>query len=228
MSEYDFIELNEDGYRFNLTPKHRNLTKARTGKSLNDSTYNTRYYHQFEDGSRAMVRCPIKTMFDHMHNRSRYGKSIVCDEWSSFMNFRSWVLMQPNWSEYELDKDLIGKGCKIYSPEYAKMIPSRLNKQLGDLSKMLDKTDEDGTPIENLYCIGKLKPSIKKNYVLRYTFQKNRHVETFYTYELARLKLKQLYNAKIDKLSEMYPFYRDELLANKFIIFTNRSIVLQS
>lgn len=51
--------------------------------------------------------------------RSKYPTYIgctVCDEWLTFSNFRSWMEKQ-DWQGKSLDKDLLVKGNKVYSPE---------------------------------------------------------------------------------------------------------------
>lgn len=40
----------------------------------------------------------------------------VCEEWLTFSNFKAWMEKQ-DWEGKELDKDILFKGNKIYSPE---------------------------------------------------------------------------------------------------------------
>ncbi|HET8689672.1 MAG TPA: hypothetical protein VFM18_23950, partial [Methanosarcina sp.] len=62
-------------------------------------------------------------------NYKNYGGHgvTVCDEWLVFQNFARWYLEQysePNW---HIDKDILVKGNKIYSPETCCIIPGELN-----------------------------------------------------------------------------------------------------
>lgn len=58
-----------------------------------------------------------------------YDGVYVCDEWHNFSNFEIWF--NENYIEgYELDKDVLVKGNKVYSPETCAFIPSELNKVL--------------------------------------------------------------------------------------------------
>lgn len=62
-----------------------------------------------------------------------YLDCYVCDEWHNFQNFANWF--DGNYiNGYHLDKDLLFKGNKIYSPEKCIFIPQEINK-------LLTKTD---------------------------------------------------------------------------------------
>lgn len=55
-----------------------------------------------------------------------YSGCYVCDEWLSFMGFYEW------WKKhyirgYQLDKDILSPGNKIYSPDFCLYIPGWLN-----------------------------------------------------------------------------------------------------
>lgn len=55
-----------------------------------------------------------------------YRQCSVCDEWKTFSEFRKWF--DKNYIDgYELDKDIIKKGNKIYSPQFCSFLPQRLN-----------------------------------------------------------------------------------------------------
>lgn len=53
----------------------------------------------------------------------------VCDEWLKFSNFKQWFDL--NYVDgYELDKDVLIKGNKIYSPETSVFVPPEINSLL--------------------------------------------------------------------------------------------------
>lgn len=57
---------------------------------------------------------------------SSYSGCSVCEEWHDYENFRKWF--SENYVEgYCLDKDLIKKGNKIYSPDTCCFLPPRIN-----------------------------------------------------------------------------------------------------
>lgn len=58
-----------------------------------------------------------------------YRNIIVCREWHNFQNFAKWY--KENWKPWmegwHLDKDILVKGNKIYSPETCAFVPSEIN-----------------------------------------------------------------------------------------------------
>lgn len=62
----------------------------------------------------------------------QYKDCTVCEEWLCYQNFAEWF--DKNYykciEELELDKDILHKGNKIYSPENCVFVPSRINKLL--------------------------------------------------------------------------------------------------
>ena len=62
-----------------------------------------------------------------------YKDVTVCDEWLNFQNFAKWYYSQKFSTEkvgdrnYHLDKDLMVRGNKVYSPETCCFIPSEIN-----------------------------------------------------------------------------------------------------
>lgn len=60
-----------------------------------------------------------------------YESSVVCEEWHNFQNFAKWYyenIYNCNDERMELDKDILYKKNKIYSPETCVFVPSRINK----------------------------------------------------------------------------------------------------
>ena len=52
----------------------------------------------------------------------------VCEEWLCFQNFAEFYINHPSYGlGYNLDKDLLVKGNKVYSPETCTMLPPDLN-----------------------------------------------------------------------------------------------------
>ena len=109
-----------------------------SGFGVNDAPYATQ---QTINGK--VVKCPAyscwKNMIDRVHSesnlsrRSTYCGVSVCDEWSSFMGFRRWwVINQVD--GWHLDKDILSP-LKIYSPDSCIFIPPRLNAFVVDCGK---------------------------------------------------------------------------------------------
>lgn len=54
----------------------------------------------------------------------------VCEEWHNYQNFAEWITKQVGFGSlgYNLDKDRLVKGNKIYGPQFCLLIPQELNK----------------------------------------------------------------------------------------------------
>lgn len=60
-----------------------------------------------------------------------YKDCEVCEEWHNFQNFAEWYVNQKHYGlGYDLDKDIIFKGNKLYSPETCTLSPQEINKLL--------------------------------------------------------------------------------------------------
>lgn len=63
-----------------------------------------------------------------------YKDISCCKEWLLFENFYEWLHSQENFEKWyngkrwDLDKDILIKGNKIYSPEYCSLVPQNVNK----------------------------------------------------------------------------------------------------
>ena len=80
----------------------------------------------YRDWNNMLQRCYGKSNFP---SKPAYKECIVCEEWHSFLKFREWF--DENYIEgYFLDKDVLIKGNKIYSPNTCCYIPSFINTLL--------------------------------------------------------------------------------------------------
>lgn len=77
-----------------------------------------------------------KSMVDRCYSeksqksRPTYVGCSVCEEWLNFQNFGKWF--DENWKEFmgknwHLDKDILVKGNKVYSPETCTFVPNQIN-----------------------------------------------------------------------------------------------------
>lgn len=65
-----------------------------------------------------------------------YEGCSVCTEWHYFSNFKKWF--DENYVDgYALDKDIIAKGNRIYSPETCCFVPARINNII--LNRKIDR-----------------------------------------------------------------------------------------
>lgn len=122
------------------------------GFGINDVNYRVRKYEELPkvDGKRkqkVIWMCPYYTKWANMLKRCynkaslekkpTYQGCAVCEEWRYLSNFIKWVDSQPekNWQNCQLDKDLLFRGNKLYSPETVVFISGELNSFLGDCGR---------------------------------------------------------------------------------------------
>lgn len=87
-------------------------------------------------------------------NRLTYKDCTVCEEWHNFQNYADWHVNHHSYGKgYDLDKDLLVKGNKVYSPETCTLLPNYINKLISTNYKK-----DGGLPIGVTLCTtGKYK-----------------------------------------------------------------------
>lgn len=73
-----------------------------------------------------MYRCYYSTK----NRDASYSQCEVCDEWLLFSNFKQWFDDKSNGyvEGYDIDKDILVKGNKVYSPNTCCFLPPEINK----------------------------------------------------------------------------------------------------
>ena len=104
------------------------------GVGINDADYMLTYYV-----NKKLIKCPYYSRWTSMLYRCyndkfhikcpTYKDCSVCESWLLFSNFKSWMVEQ-DWKENHLDKDLLFENNKIYSPETCIFIPQSINSLL--------------------------------------------------------------------------------------------------
>ena len=74
----------------------------------------------------------LKRCYDpyYLNKKPTYRDCFICDEWLNFQNFAEWWeenIYNCNNERIVLDKDILVKGNKIYSPETCILVPERIN-----------------------------------------------------------------------------------------------------
>ena len=101
--------------------------------------YNSRDVRLYHLWKAMLSRCYCTIRHGH---RPTYKDVTVCEEWLNFQNFATWCESQEFFNAkdekgrvYQLDKDILIRGNKIYSPETCCFIPTVINniplKKLG-------------------------------------------------------------------------------------------------
>lgn len=94
--------------------------------------YKCPFYEKWRDMIKRAYSLKFKDKF------STYSDVVICQEWSSASVFKSWMEGQI-WVGLQLDKDILLKGNRIYSPETCAFVPSQLNSILNiNLAKRSD------------------------------------------------------------------------------------------
>ena len=89
----------------------------------------------------------LQRCYDETSTSYKPGKE-VCEEWHNFQNFADW--MEEHWYEVEgetmcIDKDILSKGSKLYSPETCCIVPMEINNAFNYANTYLRfKEDKNG------------------------------------------------------------------------------------
>ena len=107
------------------------MRKLVYGVGINDASYITT-----KKSGGSTDRCPFYVKWLHMLERCyspsfqsknpAYRGCSVCDDWLTFSIFREWMKGE-EWVGMSLDKDLIKKGNKIYSPSRCIFVTQEVN-----------------------------------------------------------------------------------------------------
>lgn len=127
-----------------------------------------------------------------------YKECNVIEEWHNFQNFASWF--EKNYIDgYQIDKDLLVEGNKIYSPETCCFVPKEINLILGKPIK------------KGKYPVGVSK---FRNKFVTHVHIKNKqhHMGMFDTIEDAFLVYKIIKERNIKHLAETYKHTINESL----------------
>lgn len=106
------------------------------GIGVNDADYTTR-----PSKGGVMVTCQFyrawKDMIERCYSeklqarKPMYKGCSVCGEWLIFSNFKAWM-QQQDWQGKELDKDILVKGNKVYSPSTCAFVDTLTNTFVTD------------------------------------------------------------------------------------------------
>ena len=170
------------------------------GVGVNDANYKTQ---PVVDGKK--VTCPIYIMWKNLLTRCYSNKSLnkcptykdcyVCEDWLYFSKFKAWIEGQ-DWRGKELDKDILSKGNKIYSPEFCVYVSHMTNCFVVEGSQRM----AGNWPIGVTYC--NKKSSFQAQCNNPFT-KKGRHIGYFETPEKAHLAWKKRKHELALQLAEL-------------------------
>lgn len=87
---------------------------------VNDADYDVDTCPFYNRWRGMLARCYSKA------NQDCYNGCVVCIEWLTFSNFKAWMKKQ-DWVGNELDKDILFKGNKVYSPTTCCFVSNAVN-----------------------------------------------------------------------------------------------------
>lgn len=153
-----------------------------------------------------------KSLLDRCFNETEkikyptYKDVICCEEWLLYENFYEWIQSQPNYDKWlngkrwAIDKDILIKGNKIYSPETCCLVPHNINNLFvkGEAARgnmpigVYKREDKRGIAFE-VYCSNPFM--CKQEYFGRYPTQE----KAFYKYkEVKESFIKQVAQIEYD------------------------------
>lgn len=108
---------------------HRDFNRKVYGVAVNDVAENVKETDYYKKWIVLLNRCYHPTQAKH---NKAYNEVFVCDEWLKLSNFKKWFEDEVNGYKkgYQLDKDLLVKGNKVYSPNTCCFIPSEINRAI--------------------------------------------------------------------------------------------------
>lgn len=128
-----------------------------------------------------------------------YEKCVSCEEWLLFSNFKNWF--DKNYVDgWQLDKDILIKGNKIYSPQTCCFVPQHIN---GALAKSFKKRGN--------HCIGVVRHGRGFRAMIRINNQ-HHNLGTFATEEEAFCVYKKAKETAIKSLADEYKSQLDPVV----------------
>lgn len=88
---------------------------------------------EYTSWSAMITRCYTLTLSNGENHYRRYEDVKVCDEWLLYENFYGWLHSQENFDNWiqlnngAVDKDILVKGNKVYSPDTCCLVPDNVN-----------------------------------------------------------------------------------------------------
>lgn len=155
------MEIIKDYGFLNLTIKFSNgyITKNRTYQEFKNGSIKNPYYPEVCNigyvGEGKYIPKKDKKAYSYWHsmivrcydkryqkNQKTYEDCAVCNEWHNFQNFAKWYYnnyYEINDERIQLDKDILFKGNKIYSPDTCCFVPQRINNLFTKNNKIRGK-----------------------------------------------------------------------------------------
>ena len=142
-NKYDDIVIEfQDKYKAKVHTTYQHFKNGNVKNPFHPSVFNVAYYGQGKyksrgkDGKKTKAYNHWMNMLNrcynpyHLNEFPTYIDCYVCEEWLCFQNFAEWFYenyYECNDEKMCLDKDILCKGNKIYSPETCIFVPNNIN-----------------------------------------------------------------------------------------------------
>ena len=186
--EYDCIVKNKQYKNFKIgnirCPYNRNKYNGFLGEGKYNTKENGKKTKCYQTWFNMLIRCYDD---EYKNKKTTYKDATVCEEWHNFQNFAKWY--EENYygvkdEEMQLDKDILIKGNKIYSPQTCVFVPKRINDLFVDKKK--NRGDcPIGVSYSKMHNLYKAEVTITKNKKAGHIFLGlyNTKEEAFYVYK---------------------------------------------
>ena len=210
----DIVVEFQDEYKAKIHTQYGNFKKGQVKNPYYPYVFNVgyigqgKYTHKTHKEIYQKWHQMIKRCYDphYLNRKPTYRDVFVCDEWLCFQNFAKWYednYYKCNNEIMELDKDILVKHNKIYSPETCIYVPQTINK----LFVKSDKTRGDSVIGTSLRKNGKyqvrcslINPETGKS--------KNEYLGLYDTQEKA-FEIYKYYKEK--NIKEVSDYYKEQI-----------------
>lgn len=165
------------------------------GVGINDSNEIVKYNNQISK-SYSIWRGMLQRCYESNKDKNEsYQDCSVCEEWKRYSVFKKWFDNPLNGYKdgYQLDKDILCVGNRVYSPDTCCFVPQDINKLF---KKKKKNANNKQTGIWRTYN-GKYSANLSHN-------GKHRHIGTFNTIEEAFAAYKREKEAYIKEVAQKY------------------------
>lgn len=161
------------------------------------------------------VKMLQRTYGEDKPSNKTYKDCTVCPEWFNFQNFAEWALGQPYLREDDacLDKDILVKGNRVYSPNTCCFLPNIVNIFINATYKK-----ESGLP-EGVNVIQPKTPNSKVGYVARCHFLGKREYLGYFDCQIEAGEV--YYKRKVEAAAALAEKYKGKIREDARLILIN-------
>lgn len=161
------------------------------GVGINDVPKSSTSLLSAKEWYRMLMRCYSRKP---RHNSYAYKDCLVCKEWLTFSNFKQWF-DENHIAGYALDKDILVKNNKVYSPDTCCFVPTRINSLMIAANRRRGIYPIGVSSVPNGKYIARIQKGDRSKQI---------HIGTFDTVEEAFNAYKEAKEAYIKEVAQEY------------------------